>query len=66
MKLKGAGTMTAYVIEYKFEGKHHATIEMTQKGHEEQFPQQVLNRIESIVNAGAVVTALHEIKDWKE
>ena len=58
--------MTVYVIEYKVDGKHHATIEQPVKGYEWQFPQQVLNRIESIVNAGAVVTALNTINYEKE
>ena len=53
--------MIAYVIEYKVDGKTHATIEQPVKGFEGQFQQQVLNRIESIVNAGAVVTALNTI-----
>lgn len=54
--------MKAYEIEYKTEnGKRFTVIERPVKGWEGQFLQQVLNRIESIVNAGAVVTALNEI-----
>jgi hypothetical protein len=53
--------MKAYVIEYKYNGKHHAVVEQPVKGWESQFLQQVLNHIESLVNAGAVVTGLNEI-----
>ena len=54
--------MKAYVIEYRVNGKCHATIEQPTKGWESQFLQNVLNRIESLVNAGAVVTGLNEIE----
>lgn len=53
--------MKAYEIEYKINGKRYTVVEHPSKGWEGQFLQQVLNRIESIVNAGAVVTALKEI-----
>ena len=43
-------------ITYEYDGKEYTTVERPEKGWEEQFPQQVLNRIESIVNAGAVIT----------
>lgn len=51
-----------YEIEYKVNGKRYTVVEQPLKGWESQFLQQVLNRIESIVNAGAVVTALNEIR----
>lgn len=53
--------MKAYEIEYQVNGKRYTVVEQPMKGWEGQFLQQVLNRIESIVNAGAVVTALNEI-----
>ena len=54
--------MKAYEIEYMTaDGKFHTAVEQPHKGWESQFLQQVLNRIESIVNAGAVVTSLNEI-----
>lgn len=54
--------MKAYEIEYKtVTGQLYTVVEQPTKGWEGQFLQQVLNRIESIVRAGAVVTALNEI-----
>ena len=53
--------MKAYEIEYNFNGKRYTVVEHPTKGWEGQFLQQVLNRIESIVSAGAVVTKLNEI-----
>lgn len=53
--------MMAYEIEYMVNGKRYTVVEQPTKGWEGQFLQQVLNRIESIVHAGAVVTALKEI-----
>lgn len=53
--------MKAYEIEYKINKKTYTVVEQPVKGWESQFLQKVLNRIESIVNAGAVVTALREI-----
>lgn len=53
--------MKAYKIEYEINGKRYTVVEQPIKGWEPQFLQQVLNRIESIVSAGAVVTALTEI-----
>ena len=54
--------MRAYEIEYMINGKRHTVVEQPTKGWESQFLQKVLNRIESLVDAGAVVTALAEIK----
>lgn len=53
--------MKVYEIDYIYEGKKHTTVEQSKKGWEEQFPQQVLNAIESLVNAGAVITDLRKI-----
>lgn len=54
--------MAAYEIKYKApNGKKCTTIERPTKGWEDQFLQQVLNRIESLVMAGAVVTDLRRI-----
>ena len=47
--------MKRYEITYKYDGKQHTIIEHPQKGFEGQFLEQVLNRIESLVNAGAVI-----------
>ena len=54
--------MRAYEITYKVNGKQYTTVEQPTKGWEGQFLQKVLNRIESITNAGAVVTDVCEIK----
>ena len=52
----------AYVIEYKVNGKCYSRVEYPQEGWESQFLQQVLNRIESIVDGtGAVITNLYKI-----
>lgn len=52
----------AYEIYYKINGKEYSTVETPIKGWESQFLQNVLNRIESLVMAGAVVTGLKTIK----
>lgn len=54
--------MRAYEIEYKINGKRYTVVEQPTKGWESDFLQKVLNRIESIVNAGAVVTAITGIR----
>ena len=53
--------MKAYEIEYEINGKRYTTVERPEKGWEPQFLQKVLNRIESLVMAGAVVTDLKAI-----
>lgn len=53
--------MKAYEIEYKVNGKRYTVVEQPTKGWESQFLQKVLNRIESLVNAGAVVTGIRAI-----
>lgn len=58
--------MIGYEIQYKYEGKQYSTYEHPQKDQQgqppkkEQFLKQVLNRIESLVSAGAVITDLIE------
>lgn len=52
--------MKAYEIKYKYEGKEHSTIEQPHKGWEGQFFKQVLDRIESLVSAGAIITGIIE------
>ena len=47
--------MKRYEITYEYNGKRHTIIEQPSKGWESQFLQQVLNRCESIVNAGAII-----------
>ena len=54
--------MKAYEIEYKINGKRYTVVEQPTKGWESQFLQKVLNRIESLVMAGAVITDLNGIK----
>lgn len=59
--------MRYYEIEYKVNGKTFTTVEIptTNDGKREmkdKFLQKVLNRIESLVMAGAVVTNLTEYK----
>ena len=59
--------MRYYEIEYKVNGKAFTTVEIptTNDGKREtkdKFLQKVLNRIESLVMAGAVVTNLTERK----
>jgi hypothetical protein len=60
-RIKESRAMKAYEIEYMYNGKHHTVVEQPIRGWEPQFLQQVLNRIESLVDAGAVVTALKQI-----
>ena len=50
--------MKAYEIEYQYNGERHIIVEPPTAGWEPQFLQNVLNRIESLVMAGAVVTNL--------
>lgn len=54
--------MMAYEIIYEVNGKRYACLVFPTKGWESQFLQNVLNRIESLVDAGAVVTGLNPIK----
>jgi hypothetical protein len=61
-KHRTSTTYYDFIIEYKVNGKTYTTVEQPTKGWESQFLQKVLNRIESLVNAGAVVTGLTEIK----
>ena len=51
-------TPVRYEITYEYEGNEHSIVEIPTEGFEEQFTQKVLNRIESIVKAGAVITDL--------
>lgn len=44
-----------YEIKYEYEGKQYTTIEQSEKGWEGQFLQKVLNRIESLTEAGAKI-----------
>lgn len=60
--------MKRYEIKYKYDGKNFSVIENSNKGSEppmkkDQFLQQVLNRIESLVKAGAVIT---DITSYRE
>lgn len=63
---KGNKKMTGYEIKYTYEGKQYSTYERAQKDQngrppkKDQFFKQVLDRIESLVSAGAVVTDLVE------
>lgn len=50
--------MKVYEIEYKVNGKCYTCVEQPTKGWESNFLQNVLNRIESLTNAGAVITAI--------
>lgn len=49
-----------YEIKYEYEGKEYTTVEQPHKGWEGDFLQNVLNRIESLTVAGAVVTDLRK------
>jgi hypothetical protein len=60
---KGEKKMKRYEIKYKYDGKQFSVIEQPHKGWESQFLQQVLNRIESLVKAGAVIT---DITSYRE
>lgn len=48
--------MERYEITYMYEGKTHTVYEQPSKGWENQFLQNVLDRIESITAAGGVIT----------
>lgn len=58
--------MRMYKITYTYDGEEHTVYEQAQKDEKSlpektsNFLQRVLNRIESIVNAGAVVTDITE------
>lgn len=58
--------MRTYEITYTYDGKEYTVYEQAQKDEKSlpektsKFLQRVLNRIESIVNAGAVVTDITE------
>ena len=52
--------MKRYEITYKYNGEQHTIIEQPSKGWESQFLQQVLNRVESLVNAGAIIVDMVE------
>lgn len=58
--------MKYYEIIYKYEGEKYWSIEQPHKGCEEQFPQQVLDRIESLVASGAVIVNLIPFNTQKE
>ena len=51
-----------YEIEYRVNGKRYSMIERPTKGWESQYPQLVLYRIESLVNAGAVIVGITEYR----
>lgn len=53
--------MKAYEITYKYSGKTYTTVEQATKGWESLFQQQIINRIESLVAAGAVIIDAHQI-----
>lgn len=50
--------MKRYEITYKYNEKNHTVTEHQTKGFEAQFAQKVLNRIESLVDAGAIITKI--------
>ena len=52
--------MKHYEITYIYNGEAHTVDVFPQKGWESQYHQAVLNRIESLVAAGAIVTNLIE------
>lgn len=58
---KGSKKMKIYEIKYTYNGKEYEVVEQPTKGWESQFLQKVINRIESLVNAGAVVTSIVEM-----
>ena len=48
-----------YEIEYiSLNGQRYTIYEQPTKGWEDQFPQKVLNRVQSLVMAGAVITKI--------
>lgn len=53
--------MSAYEIFYIYEGKKYSVVERSTKGWESQFQQNVINRIESLVSSGAVITDLRKL-----
>lgn len=53
--------MSAYEIFYTYEGKQYSTVERSTKGWETHFLQNVVNCIESLVMAGAVITDLRKL-----
>lgn len=47
-----------YEIKYEFDGKQYEAVEQPTKGWEGQFLQKVLNRIESLTEAGAKIISV--------
>lgn len=60
-KAQKGNIMKRYEIKYEYEGKQYTTVEQPTKGWEEQFLQNVLNRIESLTQAGAKIIDLERI-----
>lgn len=48
--------MKLYTIHYTYNGKGYATDEIQRKESDGEFAQRVLNRIESLTIAGAIIT----------
>ena len=51
-----------YEIRYQYDEKEYSIIEQPQKGWEAQFLQNVLDRIESITNAGGTIVRVTAYK----
>ena len=47
--------MKMYEIKYEYDGKKYTTVEQAMNGWEGQFLQKVLDRIESLTQAGAKI-----------
>ena len=45
-------------ITYEYDRKEYTVVERAEKGFEDKFEDKVLNRIESLLNAGAKITKL--------
>lgn len=54
--------MKHYEINYEYEGKQYTTTEQSNHDKKDEFYKRVLNRIESIVSAGAIITNVIEIE----
>lgn len=58
--------MKKYEITYKYNEKDYTVTETPTKGFEAQFAQKVLNRIESLVDAGAIITKIVNYNEKKQ
>jgi len=50
--------MKSCIIKYTVKGEKHEATVIPRKGWEQQYEQNIINRIESLVDGGAVITCI--------